>query len=500
MLTEADIIKLLFGFKLKYLRQNKGLSLEELATQSGLSKSYIHDLEKGKKYPKVAKISTLANALEVEYDYLVSRRASKRMQPVVDLLTSDLLKEFPLGEFGVSTDKLVELLANTPEKVNAFIETIMNITRHYQLDREHLYFTALRSYQNLHDNYFPELEEAASTCCKALNIPSGQRLSLHILEDLLKKVYAISIDREQLSQQLDSENCRSYYAANKKVIFLRKGLSTAQERFILCRELGFQYLGLNPRPYETRILEVADFETLLNNFRASYFASALVMNEEEMIRDIEIWSNENIWNPNALSAILNKYEATPEMLLQRLTNLLPHHFGLSDLFFIRLQAPENLNHYRMTKELHLSRLHSPYANALNEHYCRRWVSVNIIKQARHTKQKDILIQAQVSQYPDIASPHYGRRSEASYLCLSMARTQANSEGAYSSVTLGLQVNEPLRARFRFLSDPNLATRVVNTTCERCSISDCEARVCPASALEEKTSSQKTLELLRMLDY
>ncbi len=37
------------------------------------------------------------------------------------------------------------------------------------------------------------------------------------------------------------------------------------------------------------------------------------------------------------------------------------------------------DHFEITKELHLSQLHNPYANALNEHYCRRWISIKSIK-------------------------------------------------------------------------------------------------------------------------
>jgi hypothetical protein len=494
MLSEGDVIKLLFGFKLKYLRQQNGLGLEELAEKSGLSKSYIHDLERGRKYPKVEKINTLANALGVEYDYLVSRKSSKKMQPVVDLLTSDLLKEFPLDEFGISTSKLVELLANTPERVNAFISTIMNITRHYQVEREHLYFTALRSYQNLHDNYFPELEYQAQQCRKEYGFDESKLASLEQLETLVFNSFDIKIDRQRMVEEIAQNPCRSYFSEANRTLFLRKGLTDEQERFLICRELAFQYLQLSPRPLETRILDVQNFEILLNNFKASYFASAFIMNESQMIEDIEAFANQTTWNPASLGQFLPAYGITPEMLMQRLTNLLPHHFELSDLFFIRLQSDERLEEYRMTKELHLARLHSPYANALDEHYCRRWVSVNILQeaqgQASQPGQPAVLIDAQLSEY---------WQTDSAYLCLSMSRPAPDVYGKYSSVTLGLQINEELRARFRFLSDPRLPVRTVNTTCERCSIPDCSDRAQPAVELEVKSETRHFKEQLKKLD-
>ena len=446
MLTDADVVKLLFGFKLKHLRTERGLGLEELAAESGLSKSYIHDLEKGKKYPKVDKIHTLARSLGVDYDYMVSQRASRAIQPVVNLLTSEVFREFPLDDFGISTNKLIELLVNTPERVTAFISTISQMIRHFQVSREHLYFTALRSFQNLKNNYFEELEVAVREFRQQSTLPNLLPNGTDVLEEVLKKEYGILIDRERLSKFDLPGSCRSFFAQKSRTLYIRNGLTQAQERFLLGRELAFQYFLWTERPFETRIIEVPNFEVLFNNYRASYFSSALLMDEQELLKDLRSWANSLTWNPKALQQWLDKYDVTPEMLLQRLSNLLPYHLGLSDLFFLRLQSSPDLEHYRMTKELHLDRLHSPYANALNEHYCRRWVSVNIIKQARQGRSKGIIVDAQLSSYWN---------SDDVYFCLSMARSKAPNSGKLSSVTIGLLVNEQLREAFRFLNDPYL---------------------------------------------
>ncbi|MEO0877461.1 MAG: XRE family transcriptional regulator, partial [Bacteroidota bacterium] len=215
-----------------------------------------------------------------------------------------------------------------------------------------------------------------------------------------------------------------------------------------------------------------------------------LMDEQELLQDLRSWADSVSWDPEVMRKWLEKYEVTPEMLLQRLSNLLPHHLGLTDLFFLRLQSSPDLEHYRMTKELHLDRLHSPYANALNEHYCRRWVSVNIIKQARQGRSKEVLVDAQLSRYWN---------SEDVYFCLSMARGQAPASGKFSSVTIGLLVNEQLRESFRFLNDPALPKRLVHTTCERCGIVDCEARARPPLILEEKSSDQELMDSLRALN-
>ena len=142
------------------LRQKKKLSPAELANSCGLSISYLNEIEKGKKHPKADKIIAIAETLGVKYDELVSLKLSKKLEPISDLLQSQVFQEFPLEMFGLEPGKLIELIANAPVKMNAFIGTIIEIARNYEMRKESFYFAALRSYQELHDNYFEDLEDA----------------------------------------------------------------------------------------------------------------------------------------------------------------------------------------------------------------------------------------------------------------------------------------------------------------------------------------------------
>lgn len=488
MISDNTIIKMIFGFKVKYLRQQKSLSYEQLAEITGLSKSYLHDIEKGRKYPKVDKINALASAFEVGYNFLVSTQASKKLQPLIDLLSSDFVKEFPLEEFGIQPDKLFELFSNTPDKVNAFINTIFKLTRNYQLQREHLYMTALRSFQDMHDNYFESLERAVQYFKEEYQINYPLPLKTTHLEELLQKVFGISVDRTAMAKQGNLKGQRSYFSKKKQTLFINQGLKFAQENFLLGRELAFQYLKLSERPYFTRILGIDSFEKLLNNFKASYFSIALLMPEQQLIQDLNTFLQEPNWNPNSLLHFLEQYDVTPEMFLQRLTNILSKHFGINDLFFIRLVANKDLSYYRMTKELHLSQVHKPHANETNEHYCRRWVSVNIIKRARGLQQlqNDFspIADAQISKY-------FGTNNE--YLCLSISNPGRLQAEETVSLTIGLMINDQVRRQIRFLNDPKLPSRTVNTTCEQCSILDCEARAATPKVLEQQNQIQRVQE-------
>ena len=68
MMIEDEYIRLIFGLKLNQIRTEKNLSLFGLSKLTGLSKSYLNEIEKGKKYPKTDKIIILSEKLEVSYD------------------------------------------------------------------------------------------------------------------------------------------------------------------------------------------------------------------------------------------------------------------------------------------------------------------------------------------------------------------------------------------------------------------------------------------------
>ena len=493
MITDNQIIRYIFGFKVRHLRQKLDLSYQELAKLTGLSTSYLHDIEKGKRYPKPNKINVLAEALKVDYNYMVATNASKKLQPIIDLLNSKFFKLFPLEDFGISMEKLLELFTHTPDKVNAFISTIFKIARNYQVEEAAFYKEALRSYQDMHNNHFPEIEDAAAAFKQEFSIKEPLPFVQSYLEDQLFELYGIKVDKTSLAKVPNLKGIRSYFDEAKLVLHIQKGLSEAQNMFLIGRELGFQYLKISERPKITTIMKVPSFEQLLNNYKASHFAAALLMDEHQLTADLRNLARENSWNSSLINSLLEKYNVTGEMLLQRLTNILPNHFGISDLFFMRMTSNEDLSSFKMNKDLHLSQLHSPYNNGLKEHFCNRWVAITSIRQFKEAVKKDskteVLVDAQISQYWN---------TNKSYFCISIAKPSFSNPHIIVSVTIGLLITAHVKSIFHCITDPKLKTRMVHTTCERCGITDCESRLAPPTWIELKKKEEEVLDNLRQL--
>ena len=263
------------------------MSFKDLSQKSGLSVSYLNEIEKGKKYPKSEKIIRLAEALDVSYDQLVSLKLSKKMAPVAELLNSGILDDLPLSIFGLETNTLLELITDVPTKINAFISTIIKIARNYEMSREHFYLAALRSYQEMHDNYFEELEEAVETFVREFDFDLSPPVSVEQITHILRNTYGYTIDTVGLTQYPELSSVRSLYLPDSRYLFINHELTPMQKAFQFGKELAFNYLKLKERPSPHNYGKLNSFEEALNNFKASYFSVALLINRDEMKRDLE---------------------------------------------------------------------------------------------------------------------------------------------------------------------------------------------------------------------
>lgn len=480
MNLNTDQIKLIFGLKLKQLRNERGITLQELSKKSGLSVSYINEIEKGKKYPKSDKIVALAEGVGVEYDTLVSLKLSKKLEPISELLSSNFLSEIPFDFFGIDVANLFEMLSDAPLKLSAFINTIIEIARNYSMSVEQFYFAVLRSYQEMHENYFPEIESIAEEFLEKFNISINKQLDEFYLTNFLSNEYGIEIKYFDEIDYPDIANIRSLFLPKKNLLLINKRISSDQRAFTMAREIGFLYMKLKERPMTSSWVEVNSFEEVLNNFKASYFAGAILIRKEKLIQRMTHFFQQTTWKPDILVAMVEEFQATPETLQHRMSNLLSTYFGIHNYFFLRFEAPIGTNNYQLTKEMHLSRQHHPHAT-IQENYCRRWISLNILddlsaiqldKNAKYTKP---LVEAQYSNYHE---------TDDQYIVISMARPLNILKQINVSVTLGLEMNETLKKTIHFLNDPNIKTRTVNKTCEKCSIFDCQERVAAPTFLQK----------------
>jgi len=485
---EEDYIKLIFGLKLKQIRTEKSLSLFGLSKLSGLSKSYLNEIENGKKYPKPDKIALLSDKLEVPYDQMVSLKLDKNLAPIGELLQSKILKEIPLELFGIKESNLIDIVSNAPAKVNAFISTIIEIAKHYNFSRESFFLASVRSFQEANNNYFDDLEQKVLKFSKAYQVDLTKSPGSKLLEEILVEEYQYVINEEELDKFEALENLRSVFVPKTNTLLLAKGIDEAQRSFIFAKELAYNYLEISDRLHSFPWIKFERFDQVLNNFYASYFAGALVIPKDELTIQLEnLFQKENFDHVHFLN-MMHNFNASPETFYQRLTNILPKEFNIKNLFFLRITHKADSGKYYLNKELHLTHHHSPRANETNEHYCRRWMSLKVIKEISKSKNSHEF-DVQISNYPS----HENR-----YLIFSSATKDPFRENQFRSISIGLLINKQLERKLKFLEDQNIVRKNVGVTCERCAITDCKVRKAPAIVLEKREKNSKIESIVNEL--
>ncbi|HHM21735.1 MAG TPA: XRE family transcriptional regulator [Bacteroidetes bacterium] len=483
--------RIFFGLKLKQLRRERNLNFADFSKATGISVSYLNEIEKGKKFPKEEKLGAIARALGMSIGELTSPESNKHLSPVADLLNSNFLNELPLHLFDIELNKVVEIIANAPAKVGAFISTLVEISRNYALAEENFYFGALRSYLELHNNYFEEIEKAAATFAEKNNLSKNGQIGAAQLARLLEKKYGYQIVENGLKDYPELSDIRSVFVPKTKHLLLNTELSEMQKAFQFGKELGFKYLRLKERANTAKLLRVCSFEEVLSHFKAGYFSAALLINRESFVRDMDTFFSKKKWDGEFILHLLQKYQVSQETLIQRMTNVLPRFFGLDNLFMLRFIHTPSTGIFKMDKELHLTRKHRPHGNALAEHYCGRWQSISILNNLAQMQQSGRYAGALIG----VQRSHY-HGSNDEYLCFTLARPAYPGPEKNVSITIGILIDDKLRRKVKFLDDPAIIVKEVNTTCERCPIENCRERSAPPAVVEARRKRKRVEEILK----
>jgi hypothetical protein len=486
---------MIFGMKVRQARLEAGLNLSEFAHRCDLSPSYVTEIEKGRKYPKTDKIMKMAQALGKGYDDLVSIKLASSLTYLETILSSPLLSQFPFEEFDLEMADLVNLFTRAPDKASALLHAVLEIGRQYDMKEEHFLRAALRSYQEIHENYFEDLEDAASDFARRYQLDGELPLSLASLQEIIERTFGYQLDHSQLAGQPALSSYRSVFIKGARPkLLLNPALQPMQIKFILARELGYQYLDLKERANTSAPDKVESFQQVLNDFKASYFAGALLMPRVDTLADLQEFFQLQSWSPYRLLNMLDKYDVTPEMLFYRFCELIPQFFGIK-LHFLRFHNTNG--NFKLVKQLNMNNLHLPSGIGLHEHYCRRWLALRLLKelsvaQASGEAGSVPLVGVQISEFLE---------SHERFFNFGFARPLALSASGSSSVIVGFRIDAELKQIIRFVEDPAIPVVIINETCERCPLvgDQCTVRSAEPTILrEEKLKLERNVALKQLM--
>ncbi len=477
----TNLINTIFGIKIRQARSEAGLNLSDFAELSDISPSYVTEIEKGSKYPRTDKILKMAKVLGKDYDELVSVKLDPSLKYLETALSSPLLHQFPFEEFGMELSDLVKPITKAPEHASSFLHSIINFGRQYDIKKEYFLLAALRSYQEIHDNFFPDLEDAAIEFTAHHNLDQELPVNLSDLLEILQRTFDYRIDETRLRDHQSLSIYRSVFVEGKQpTLLVNSLLQSRQIKFLIARELGYQALNITERSITSTPHQFKSFQQIVNDFRAAYFGGALLMPRSVLVDDLQAFFAHPTWDGQHLQAMLPRYDVTPEMLFYRFSEVIPAHFGLK-LHFLRFHYAND--DYRLIKHLHMNNLMSPSGIGLHEHHCRRWLSGRLLKSLALEGKSEKLVETPLVGVQK--SKILG--SEEAFLCLGFARPLVLQMDIGSSVVIGIQCTPSLNKTIKFIDDTEIPQVVINETCERCPLDQdqCAERAASPTILEEQ---------------
>lgn len=466
MLIDKEILRLIFGLKLRSIREEKKLSLKELSKISGLSPSYLNEIEKGKKYPKTEKIIILAQGLNEKYENLISLELKKEFQTLKSLLDQNILKKIPLNSFGIPVTTLFELMANEPEKMSYLVGSLLEIARAHNISVDDIFYAILRSHIDINQNYFPDIEKKSSEIFQKYNFANltfNQKLIL--IQKILSHDYKVKIYEEEFEFYNKRLKSLAYFTKNDgKKLFLSRKLNDLDKIFILAREYGHKLFKHDQAPTNSLITNFDSYEELYNHFEANYFALGLLI-PFDFAKNAILEILKSPTPIESLKKAINESGMQPDALIQRFSQILPKEFNLNQIFFLRYEYDQEKEKYQISRELHLSSLHGPHRIKGNENYCLRWIISQLSLKCINGSD-EFVVGIQRSNFVD---------NQNEYLILACSFKNPLEKNKTTSVCIGILINEHAKKIIPILNTLDIQSVQVGETCERCSIIDCKDR-------------------------
>ncbi|GAB3033128.1 hypothetical protein GCM10027052_07850 [Parafrigoribacterium mesophilum] len=310
---------LTLGRRIRQLRKDRGMTLDEVGAAIGRAASQVSVLENGKREPRLGDLRSVARALGVSLEHLLAAEAlPKRAQLEIEL---ERAQRGPLFDsLGLAPLHVRKSLSDEA------IETI--IALHAELDRLHRERAAtpeearranteLRRQMRTQNNYFPDLEAQARQLLARVEHTGGplsQRVasdlaahlgfSLHYVGDLPNSTRSVS----------DLKHHRIYLKIN----------AGGDPRTVLLQALAGHVLGAKqPKDYR-------DF--LLQRVETNYLAAALMVPEDGAVAFL---SEAKDKRELSVEDLRDAFAVSYETAAHRFTNLATQHLGIP-LHFLKV--------------------------------------------------------------------------------------------------------------------------------------------------------------------
>jgi len=335
--------KVMVGPRLRRMRMDKKLTQTEMASQLGISASYLNLIERNQRPVTVQLLLKLGQTFEVD----LQRFAVDDEARVVALLTEVFSDPF-FSRQGITQQDIRDISAACPlggeaifSLFRAYKELIDNtltlgegISKGNKLEKLTALNVANEEVQNWVqscDNYFPDLEETAELLWQNSELDADslyENLRSHLSNAHGVKIRVLPLDV--------MEGTLSRYDRHGRRLMLSELLSPGDR----LHQLAYQIALLDYSSVLDDLVEQADFENvdsrrLLRIKLANYMAGAVIMPYDSFLQAAKALRYD-------IDLLANRFVSTYNQICRRLTNLhRPGNRGVG-FFFVRVDCSGNI--------------------------------------------------------------------------------------------------------------------------------------------------------------
>ena len=310
------------GQRIKHERQERGLTLAQLAEPAGTSAPHLSQVENGHRQPTLRLLGALATGLGVPVEQLL------RPEPPSQRAALELALERAQADPVYAALNLPRLRASA-RLPTVVLEHLVGLYEELRRKSERVVATPeearaanreLRADMRARDNYFADIERLAAEALDACGYPGAGALTQRVLLDI-----AAHCDFDLRYVKDLPPSTRSVADLRNRRIYLGQGSWTGghDTRSVLLQALGHFLLGHG---------EPADFaEHLRQRTEANYFAAAVLMPERALV---PLLSRAKADRALSVDDARDLFGVSDEMAAHRFTNVATRHLELP-VHFVR---------------------------------------------------------------------------------------------------------------------------------------------------------------------
>jgi XRE family transcriptional regulator, fatty acid utilization regulator len=318
----SSLDPLLFGRRLRHIRNERGLTLRQLGARVGKHAPYLSQIENGRRTASLEVVNALARALGVPPGELLAQEAPSRRAALE--LALERVQRDPLWREQLELPA-VTVSAKTPTALVEAVVRLFEEVRHRGRLRSETPEGARRANASLRalmrerDNYFPDIEREAARALKAGGYTGGpvsQRTVLNIAHVFGLAVHPVRDLPSSTRSVVDLRNHRVY-------IPQRDRYGTRLATSVVVQALG--HLAL-------RHEEPHDFgEFLRQRVETNYFAGAVLIPETAAV---QLLTPAQERGDLSVEDLEERFSVSYEMAAHRFTNLATRRLGVR-VHFVR---------------------------------------------------------------------------------------------------------------------------------------------------------------------